>query len=91
RVTRNIVIAPAFEMAGRLLLSLGRTKSQEWRRAGKIRIESPYGAFDLGYQFADRLENVELVEIRGGDHRLTAYKERLFEEMWRFVDSGSEA
>jgi hypothetical protein len=28
---------------------------------------------------------VELVEIRGGDHRLTAHKERLFEEMWRFA------
>ncbi len=130
RVTRNIVIAPAFEMAGRLLLALGRTKSQEWRRVGKIRIESPYGAFDLGYQFveeetryptvslmrrlatpslilhgsddevvpcqlsrqfADRLEHVELIEIRGGDHRLTAHKERLFEEMWSFVGPGRES
>jgi alpha-beta hydrolase superfamily lysophospholipase len=124
RVTRNIVIAPAFELAGRLLLSLGRTKAQEWRRLGRARIETSSGAFDLGYQFveeetryptvslmrrlttptlilhgsddevvpcqlsrqfADRLERVELVEIPGGDHRLTAYKERLFEEMWRFV------
>src|SRR3989304_2680944 len=48
RITRNIVIAPAFEMAGRLLLSLGRTTAQEWRRLGRIRIESPHGAFDLG-------------------------------------------
>ncbi len=125
RVARNIVIAPAFEMAGRLLLGLGRAKAQEWRRLGRVRIENPYGAFDLGYQFveeetryptvslmrrlatpslilhgsddevvpcqlsrqfADRLEHVELVEIRGGDHRLTAHKELLFEEMWRFAE-----
>lgn len=124
RVTRNIVIAPAFELAGRLLLSLGRAKAQEWRRLGRARIETPSGGFDLGYQFveeetryptvslmrrlttpslilhgsddevvpcqlsrqfADRLERVELVEIPGGDHRLTAHKERLFDEMWRFV------
>ncbi|MGH9318327.1 MAG: alpha/beta hydrolase [Vicinamibacteria bacterium] len=126
RITRNIVIAPAFEMAGRLLLSLGRTKAQEWRRIGRMRIENPYGAFDLGYQFveeetryptvslmrrlktpslilhgsddevvpcqlsrqfAGRMEHVHLIEIRGGDHRLTDHKERLFEEMWDFVGS----
>ncbi len=130
RISRNVVIAPAFEMAGRLLLALGRTKAQEWRRLGKTRIESPYGAFDLSYQFveeetryptvslmrrlatpslilhgsddevvpcqlsrqfADRLEHVQLVEIRGGDHRLTAHKERLFDEMWNFVGAGFES
>lgn len=129
RISRNIVIAPAFEMAGRLLLSLGRTKAQDWRRLGSIRIESPFGAFDLGYQFveeetryptvslmrrlttpslilhgsddevvpcqlsrqfADRLDHVRLVEIVGGDHRLTAHKERLFEEMWQFVGPMAE-
>jgi hypothetical protein len=124
RVARNIVIAPAFEMAGRLLLALGRAKAQQWRREGRVRIETPYAAFDLGYQFveeesryptvslmrrlatpslilhgsddevvpcqlsrqfADRLEHVQLIEVRGGDHRLTAHKEELFEEMWRFA------
>jgi alpha-beta hydrolase superfamily lysophospholipase len=130
RVGRNVVIAPAFEMAGRLLLALGRTKAQEWRRLGVTRIESPYGAFDLGYQFveeetryptvslmrrlttptlilhgshdevvpcqlsrqfADRLDQVALIEIPDGDHRLTAHKERLFEEMWRFAGTGPES
>jgi pimeloyl-ACP methyl ester carboxylesterase len=124
RVTRNIVIAPAFEMAGRLLLGLGRVKALEWRRQGRIRIESSFGGFDLGYQFvedesryptvslmrrlatpslilhgsddevvpcqlsrqfADRLDHVQLVEIAGGDHRLTAYKEQLFDAMWLFA------
>lgn len=127
RIASNVVIAPAFEMAGRLLLSLGRTKAQEWRRTGKTRIESPFGSFDLGYQFVEeesryptvslmrrlstptlilhgsddeivpcqlsrqfscRLEHVRLVEIPGGDHRLTAHKERLFEEMWTFAGPG---
>jgi len=126
-VTRNIVIAPAFEMAGRLLLSLGRARAQAWRREGQIRLDTGYAEFDLGYafvedesrfptaslarrlktpslilhgsddavvpcqlsrSFAERLDHVELVEIQGGDHRLTANKERLFEEMWHFVGSG---
>lgn len=124
RLTRAVVIAPAFEMAGRLLLALGRVKALEWRRQGRIRIESGIGGFDLGYQFveeetryptvslmrrlatpslilhgsedevvpcqlsrqfADRLDRVQLVEIEGGDHRLTEHKERLFEAMWSFV------
>ena len=124
RITRNIVIAPAFEMAGRMLLALGRVKALEWRRQGRTRIETGFGGFELGYQFveeesryptvslmrrlstpslilhgsddevvpcqlsrqfADRLDHVHLVEIEGGDHRLTDHKERLFEEMWRFV------
>lgn len=127
RVTRNVVIAPAFEMAGRLLLSLGRDKAQEWRRKGKIHLVTEYAELDLGYQlvedenrfptvslmrrlttpslilhgsddevvpcqlsrqFAERLEHVKLIEVEGGDHRLTAAKERLFEEMWSFVGPG---
>jgi pimeloyl-ACP methyl ester carboxylesterase len=127
RITRNIVIAPAFEMAGRLLLSLGREKAQEWREAGKIRIDTGFASFEVGYQFvedetrfptlslmrrlknpslilhgtddevvpcqlsrkfSERLEHVTLVEIAGGDHRLTEHKERLFEEMWRFAGPG---
>ena len=125
RVDRNLVIAPAFEMAGRMLLSLGREKAQQWRRLGKIHIEADYGEFDLGYsfvedesqyptivllkrlstpslvlhgsddevvpcqlsrQFSDRLEHAKLVVIKGGDHRLTTYKELLFHEMWQFVE-----
>lgn len=123
-VTRNIVIAPAFEMAGRMLLSLGPEKAKQWRREGALHFDTGYAAFDLGYhfvedearypteslrrrlktpslilhgsddevvpcqlsrRFAQRLEHVELVEIDGGDHRLTENKERLFDEMWRFV------
>ncbi|HXV65579.1 MAG TPA: alpha/beta fold hydrolase [Vicinamibacteria bacterium] len=126
-VTRNIVIAPAFEMAGRLLLSLGRARAQQWRREGRALIDTGISAFELSYgfvedesryptasliqrlktpslilhgsddevvpcqlsrQFADRLMHVELVEITGGDHRLTAHKERLFEMMWHFVGPG---
>lgn len=123
-VTANLLIAPAFEMAGRLLLSLGPQKSQRWRLEGKIHLETGYAEFDLGYDFvrdesryltgklverlttptlilhgsddeavpcnlsrrlAARHPHVKLVEIEGGDHRLTAYKERLFQEMWEFV------
>lgn len=129
RVTHNVVLAPAFEMAGRMLLALGRAKSLEWRRLGRIRIETGVASFDLDYhfvedenryptvslmrrlttptlilhgsddefvpcqlsrQFADRLENVRLIEISGGDHRLTAHKERLFDEMWSFVEPGAD-
>lgn len=129
RVTRNIAIAPAFEMAGRLLLSLGRAKAQEWRRSRVIHLDTGFASFDVGYelvedearfptvslmrrlttpslllhgsddevvpcqlsrQFAERLERVELVEIEGGDHRLTAHKERLFREMLRFVGMGPD-
>ena len=126
-VTRVIVIAPAFEMAGRLLLSLGPDKAKQWRRDGVLHLDTGYADFDLGYgfvedetrypteslrrrlktpslilhgsddevvpcqlsrRFAERLEHVELVELAGGDHRLTANKEKLFEEMWRFVGPG---
>ena len=123
-VTHNIVIAPAFEMASRLLLSLGREKAQEWRRERTIHLETGYADFDLDYhivedearypilglvkrlttptlifhgshdevvpcqlsrQFAQRIDRVKLVEISGGDHRLTENKEQLFEQMWDFV------
>lgn len=124
RVTRNLVIAPAFEMAGRLLLSLGRDKAQRWRREGLIHLDTGFARFDLGYgfvqdearfptasllkrlqtptlilhgsddevvpcqlsrQFAERVAQVELVIIGGGDHRLTSHKEELFQHMWDFV------
>ena len=126
-VTKNVAIAPAFEMAGRLLLSLGRERARAWRREGKIHVDTGYAQFDLGYgfvedesryptaslvrrlktpslilhgsddevvpcqlsrSFAERLEAVDLVEIPGGDHRLTENKERLFDEMWTFVGAG---
>ena len=123
-VTRVIAIAPAFEMAGRLLLSLGSEKARKWRRDGVLHLDTGFADFDLGYgfvedetrypteslrrrlktpslllhgsddevvpcqlsrRFAERLEQVDLVEIPGGDHRLTDYKEKLFDEMWRFA------
>ena len=123
-VTRNLVIAPAFEMAGRLMLSLGRARAQRWRREGKIHLDIGSAVLELGYglvedesrypmislvrklktpslilhgsddavvpcqlsrSFAERVDGVELIEIAGGDHRLTANKEALFEDMWRFV------
>lgn len=126
-VTRNIVIAPAFEMASRILLSLGREKAQRWRRERVIQLDTGFASFELDYtfvedearypamglvrrlktpslilhgsddevvpcqlsrKFSQQLEHVELLEIDGGDHRLTDNKERLFEEMWRFVGPG---
>lgn len=122
-VRRNIAIAPAFEMASRMLLSLGRERARRWRQDRVLHVDTGYAQFDLDYrfvedearyppmglvrrlktpslilhgsddevvpcqlsrQFAQKLEHVELVEIQGGDHRLTDEKERLFEEMWRF-------
>lgn len=124
RVAANLVIAPAFEMAGRLLLALGPSKAGKWRRDGEARLETEYADFNLSYDFvrdearyptgkllkalktatlilhgsrddtvpcqlsrnfAMRLPIVKLVVIEGGDHRLTDHKERLFEEMWKFV------
>ena len=124
RISCDVVIAPIFEMAARLLLSLGWTRAQEWRTKKVIRIQTGLAEFDLGYQlvedelryptvslmrrlktpslilhgsddevvpcqlsrqFVDRIEQVNLAEIPGGDHRLTAHKERLFELMWDFV------
>ena len=126
-VTRVMAIAPAFEMAGRLLLALGSDKAKQWRRDGVLHLDTGYADFDLGYgfvedetrypteslrrrlktpslilhgsddevvpcqlsrRFAERLEHVELIELAGGDHRLTANKERLFDEMWRFAGPG---
>lgn len=124
RVQANLVIAPAFEMAGRFLLGLGKDRAREWRREGKIHIQTEFADFDLAYgfvkdesrystgglmrslktptliihgskdetvpcmlsqKFAARVESVELEVIEGGDHRLSAYKEVLFEAMWSFV------
>jgi pimeloyl-ACP methyl ester carboxylesterase len=120
----NILIAPAFEMAGRALLSLGPQRAQRWRRERTIHMETEFAEFDLGYgfvedefrypaaslikrlktptlilhgsddesvpcqlsrKFASRVDVAKLVEIEGGDHRLTEHKEALFEEMWDFV------
>ncbi len=53
QVSANILIAPAFEMAGRLLLSLGPKRAQLWRREGSIHLESDYAEFDLGYGFVE--------------------------------------
>ncbi len=123
-VRRNIAIAPAFEMASRMLLALGREKARQWRQERVLHVDTGYAQFDLDYrfvedearypamglvrrlktpslilhgsddevvpcqlsrQFAHKLEHVELVELSGGDHRLTDRKEQLFEEMWRFA------
>jgi dipeptidyl aminopeptidase/acylaminoacyl peptidase len=111
-------------MAGRFLLSLGPKKASKWRKEGKIRLQTDYSDFDLGYSFVEdesrypiaslvarlktrtlilhgsndesvpcqlsrsfnsRVHVAKMVEIEGGDHRLTDHKEQLFEEMWDFV------
>jgi pimeloyl-ACP methyl ester carboxylesterase len=51
RVAANLLVAPAFELAGRLLLSLGRGGAQRWREEGKTHIVTEYAEFDLGYGF----------------------------------------
>jgi pimeloyl-ACP methyl ester carboxylesterase len=123
-IKKNLLIAPAFEMVGRLILSLGPKKAQRWRAERKIHLETEFATFDLGYDlvedeyhylisdlvtrlqtptlilhgsndesvpcqlsrsFAARVDLVSLVEIEGGDHRLTDHKERLFSEMWEFA------
>jgi len=125
RITTNVTLAPAFEMAGRLLLALGRDKARKWREEGVTRMKADHAEFDLGYgfvqdeshyptaslmkalltptlilhgteddvvpcqlsvNFARRSEVVTLILVEGGDHRLTAHKEKLFEQMWSFVD-----
>lgn len=53
RVNANLVVAPAFELAGRLLLSLGRDKAQRWREEGKTRLVTDFAEFDLGYGFVE--------------------------------------
>lgn len=128
RIAATLTIAPAFEMAGRMLLALGREKARKWREDGIIHLKTDYAEFDLGYSFvqdeahyvtpglmkqlrtptlilhgteddvvpfqlsvnfARRSEAVTLILIEGGDHRLTAHKEALFEQMWNFVERGS--
>ncbi len=51
RVAANVIIAPAFEMAGRLLLQLGPKRAQQWRREGKVHLQTDHAEFDLGYGF----------------------------------------
>ena len=41
--------------------------------------------------FYDRIEQVNLALFSGGDHRLTAHKEHLFELMCDFVGPAPEA
>ena len=53
RVHANLLLAPAFELAGRLLLSLGRTKAQRWREEGKTHLVTEHAEFDLGYGFVE--------------------------------------
>ena len=53
RVSANLLVAPAFELAGRLLLSIGRTKAQRWREEGKTHLITDYAEFDLGYGFVE--------------------------------------
>ena len=47
RIGRNIVIAPAFEMAGRMLLGLGRERARNWRRSGRTLIRTGTSEFEL--------------------------------------------
>jgi len=125
RVAALVLIAPAFEMAGRMLLSLGAAKARRWREQGIMHLETEYAEFDLEYgfvedeshyptghlveklttptlifhgtnddlvpyhlsvSFARRKPGVTLVLVEDGDHRLTAHKEGLFEEMRSFVE-----
>ena len=53
KIAANLVVAPAFEMAGRLLLSLGRGKAQKWRQEGKTHLVTEYAEFDLAYGFVE--------------------------------------
>jgi alpha-beta hydrolase superfamily lysophospholipase len=52
-IAANLLVAPAFELAGRLLLSLGRSKAQKWREEGKTHLVTDDGEFDLGYGFVE--------------------------------------
>jgi len=53
RVNANLLVAPAFELAGRLLLSLGRNKAQQWRQEGRTHLVTDNAEFDLGYGFVE--------------------------------------
>ncbi len=53
KIAANLVVAPAFEMAGRLLLALGRGKAQKWREEGKTHLVTESAEFDLGYGFVE--------------------------------------
>lgn len=53
RVNANLLVAPAFELAGRLILSLGRSKAQRWREERKTHLVTEFAEFDLGYGFVE--------------------------------------
>jgi len=53
RIGRNIVIAPAFEMAGRMLLGLGRERARSWRQSGRTKIRAGATEFELSYDFVE--------------------------------------
>jgi pimeloyl-ACP methyl ester carboxylesterase len=61
----NILIAPAFEMAGRFLLALGPQKAQQWRQEGKIRLQTDYSEFDLGYSFVEDESHYPIASLVG--------------------------
>jgi pimeloyl-ACP methyl ester carboxylesterase len=66
RVARNIVIAPAFEMAGRCC---SRSAGRRPRSGGGSEefASTPHGAFDLGYQFVrNRYPTVSVRRLRRG-------------------------
>jgi len=52
-VRANILMAPAFEMAGRLLLALGPDKSKRFRSERVIRLDTDSASFDLDYGFVE--------------------------------------
>ena len=56
-IKKNLLIAPAFELAGRLILSLGPSKAQRWRKERKIHLETEFATFDLGYEFVEDESN----------------------------------
>ena len=62
-VTRNLVIAPAFEMAGRLMLSLGRVRAQKWRREGKIYLDIGSAVLELGYGLVEDESRYPMVSL----------------------------
>ena len=51
RIRFVVTIAPAFELAGRLLLALGRDKARRWREEGRTRLKTDHAEFDLAYAF----------------------------------------
>jgi pimeloyl-ACP methyl ester carboxylesterase len=64
-VRGNILIAPAFEMAGRLLLALGPKKSQRFRSERVIHLNTEYASFDLDYGFVEDESRYPVSELVG--------------------------